>query len=121
MSRIQELIVDAYGCTPDLSDAKVLEKAARAAVESVGAQVVEVAVHRFQPHGLTLCLILKESHFIISTWPEHHFAITNIFLCNPEMSTRAVWEAFKPSLRPTKEIFHVVRHDIARTPTKKAS
>lgn len=111
---IQELIVDAYGCKADLSDLKTLEKASRIAVTSVGAQIVTGCHHIFQPHGLTLCLILKESHFVLSTWPEHELAILNIFLCNEKMDTKQVWAQMKRVLRPTHEVFHPVVHEIRR-------
>lgn len=117
MSDISELIVDAHGCAANLSDLDAIQQAATRAVESIGAHVVTSASHRFQPHGITLCLILKESHFIISTWPEHKLAVVNVFLCNPSMDTREVWDLFAPILRPTDVTFHSVKHRLA--PSKK--
>jgi len=111
---VTELIVDAYGCSANLSDADALLKAAREAVRSVGATIAEESCHRFQPHGLTLCLILKESHLIVSTWPEHNMAIVNVFLCNPEMSTHKVWEGLSKLLKPTRTTFHSVEHKIGK-------
>lgn len=116
---VKEFIVDAYGCTENLSDAKGLERFARMAVESVGASVAEVACHRFQPHGLTLCLILKESHCIISTWPEHKLAIVNIFLCNSEMDATKCWSVLKSFLKPSSEVIHWVSHQIGNSAGKK--
>lgn len=121
MAQIQELIVDAYGCELELSDPERLEKAARLALEAEGATVVRTSHYKFQPHGLTLCLILKESHFIISTWPEYKMAIVNIFLCNEKMDTRRVWNAFSKSLMPGKVSFHSVVHEISALPIKKSA
>ncbi len=118
-NEISELIIDAYGCKPDLSDVVSLERVARDAAAAVGAQVVESIHHRFQPHGLTLCLILKESHLIVSTWPEHQLAIVNIFLCNPSMDARQSWEVMERLLKPEEVIFHSVKHRVA--PWKKAA
>lgn len=111
---VTELIVDAYGCTADLSDADKLMAAAREAAKVVGATIAEEACHRFQPHGMTLCLILKESHLIVSTWPEHGLAIVNIFLCNPEMDTHKAWEVMSKLLKPARTTFHSVDHKIGR-------
>lgn len=110
--QVTEVIVDAYGCSANLSDADALEKAARAAVQSVGARVATSSCHKFQPHGITLCLILQESHFVISTWPEHGLAIVNIFLCNPSMDAKKVWEAMAIHLKPTRHTLHQVAHAI---------
>ena len=112
MSTITELIVDAYGCRCDLSDVDLLERAARKALEGIGASVVKTASHRFQPHGLTLCLILMESHFLLSTWPEHGLAVVNVFLCNGEMDPREVWQAFSGTLLPTDCVFHSVSREL---------
>lgn len=117
---VTELIVDAQGCEADLSDTNRLIKAAREAAKAVGATIAEEACHRFQPHGLTLCLILKESHLIVSTWPEHQMAIVNIFLCNPEMNTQKAWEALSRVLKPTRTTFHSVEHKIGK-PAKAVS
>lgn len=117
---VTELIVDAHGCLGDLSDGDRLLEAAREAARSVGATIAEESCHRFQPHGLTLCLILKESHLIVSTWPEHEMAIVNIFLCNPQMSTHKAWEAISKVIKPTRVTFQSVDHKIGR-PAKAVS
>jgi S-adenosylmethionine decarboxylase len=96
----------------NLNNIEVLKKSAIEAVSSVGAQIAKVSYFEFQPHGITLCLILKESHFIISTWPEHKIAIINIFLCNDQMSTRSVWDHFAKCIRPTQEVCRYVEHKL---------
>ena len=109
---IRELIVDAYDCDTDLNDACALESAGKAAVASVGAEVADKVSCLFQPHGLTICLVLKESHFIISTWPEYRLAIVNIFLCNAAMDPKACWEHFAKTLSPSEVVVHEVKHDL---------
>ena len=121
MPIISELIVDAYGCRADLSDAVLMEGAARRALESVGATVVETASHRFQPHGLTLVMILKESHFIVSTWPEFETAIVNIFLCNDSMDAEQVWREFSKILQPTRTTFHSIKHQLHSVEKEKSA
>lgn len=109
---IHELIVDAYDCAGDLNDPKALIATAKSAVTKVGARIAGETFHQFQPHGLTICLILQESHFIVSTWPEHSFAVVNIFLCNPSMDARRVWEEFATVIQPGNVVFHQVRHKV---------
>ena len=121
MALIRELIVDAYGCALDLSEPKRIEKAAREALEKEGATIVRTTHYDFQPHGLTLCFILKESHFVISTWPEHKMAIINIFLCNENMDTKKVWTQFSKALSPTHVQFHEVVHHVGSKPEKKSA
>lgn len=44
--------------------------------------VVKQCFHQFKPYGVSGVLVLKESHFTIHTWPEHHYAAVDIFLCD---------------------------------------
>lgn len=113
MNSIVELVVDAHGCAINLSDTALLETAARRAAAKVGAQVVKAATHQFQPYGATVCLILKESHLIISTWPEYQLAIVNIFLCNPSMDAEKCWESLAETLKPAHCRFHRVEHRLS--------
>lgn len=115
MSTISELVVDAYGCRAELSDADAMLEAARRAAKKVGARVATEAAHRFQPHGITVCLILMESHLIISTWPEHRQAIVNVFLCNPSMDPRVCWDVLAEFLKPERCTFHRVEHRIGKS------
>jgi S-adenosylmethionine decarboxylase len=114
MSTITELIVDAYDCGCDLNDVEALKRHAIRAAESVGAKVAEVAFHRFQPHGVTVSLILMESHLVLSTWPEHRLAIVNIFLCNPSMSTDLCWQTLAEFLKPASTTVHHVPHKLTQ-------
>jgi len=116
---IHELVVDAYDCAGDLNDPKALIAAAKSAVTKVGARIAGETYHQFQPHGLTACLILQESHFIVSTWPEYRFAVVNIFLCNEAMDAKKVWEDFSKLLKPGNSVFHQVRHQVPTALQKK--
>ena len=49
----------------------------------MGASVVSMHSHRFQPTGLSVVVILAESHLALHTWPEHNSASADIFVCNP--------------------------------------
>ncbi len=112
--KIRELIIDAYNCEVDLNDGTNLLKTAVLASNEVGATVAEKIVHRFKPYGLSVCLILKESHLVISTWPEYSFAVTNIFLCNSYMDPEICWKLIEKYLKPQKTTFHEVYHEIGK-------
>jgi len=53
--------------------------------DSSGATVRQVCEERFLPHGLTIVLILAESHFVVSTWPEHASCTVDVSVCAAEM------------------------------------
>jgi S-adenosylmethionine decarboxylase proenzyme len=81
----RHLLVDLFGCDRTrLDDVDYLRGQAVAAAEAMGATVVGVHAHRFQPHGVSVFLVLAESHLAIHTWPEHATASLDIFVCSQE-------------------------------------
>jgi len=98
--KLRQLFVDARGCGGNLNDPDGMGEAMKDAVTSVGANIVGSYETRFVPHGVTSVLILAESHFIISTWPEHQLVIADIFLCNEGMDARDVWNHIASFFKP---------------------
>ena len=94
----QQLLVDLYGCDPALLDdpAKV-SAAAQSVVRSIGAEVVDELVHKFEPVGVTYVAIITTSHVSIHTWPELRYAALDVFSCSdgvPAAIAQAVGSAF---------------------------
>src|SRR5258708_825958 len=46
--------------------------------------IVSSHIHEFKPHGLSLALIISESHFAIHTWPELGYMHIDVFSCSKE-------------------------------------
>ena len=68
----KHLLVEFYGCDRQrLNDIEFLKEQSTAAAEVMGATVVGVHTHRFQPVGVSIVVILSESHLALHTWPEH--------------------------------------------------
>ncbi len=111
--RIQEWSTDCYACQADLDDADGIEQALRRGADAVGATVLGQSCTRYQPIGATVFLPLAESHLMVSTWPEHRFAIVSILLCNPEMDIALVLDEVLKQLKPERARTHRVPHEIA--------
>lgn len=47
-----------------------------------GLSLVEIHSHRFEPYGITLIAIIKESHVAIHTYPEADHVSIDIFHCS---------------------------------------
>jgi len=116
MERVQELIIDAYGCKGTLNDAAELEAALVRGAERVGATILSRVRQLYQPHGITAVLVLAESHILISTWPEHRFAVLEIFLCNDQMRPDDVAEEVFQLIRPAQTRAHRLTHQIGPQP-----
>ena len=93
-------LLDLYGCPPEpLRDAAKLQSAMEQAARQAGACILSAHFHRFGGHGgITGVLLLAESHLSIHTWPEHHYAAADIFLCgslNPAHARLALEQALQ--------------------------
>jgi len=108
MLKIKELLVDMYGCEGNLNDEEYLCGVLEAAAKRAGAKILQRVAQRFSPVGISIILILAETHMSIHTWPEYKYAALDIFLCgegkNPEDAWRIVKESLKPRRFKTKMI-----------------
>lgn len=93
-----------YDCSGDLTQTEPLLRAMLQGVSDSGACSRQQSVEQFLPHGLTLVLILAESHFIVSTWPEYRFASVDIGICSADVS-------IKKLTQPLCDFLNAQRHD----------
>lgn len=66
---------------PTLADVDLLAAAATAAVDAGRGHVLETGHVVFPNGGITLVLILAESHLSIHTWPEEDLVAIDLFSC----------------------------------------
>ena len=64
-----------------LDDLPYLRDTMLAAVDEVGATVIDHIFHQFSPQGVTGVVAIAESHLCIHTWPEHGYAAEDLFTC----------------------------------------
>ncbi|MBX6752320.1 MAG: S-adenosylmethionine decarboxylase [Micromonosporaceae bacterium] len=100
---LHRLFAIGHGCRGNLMDNGALVARTREAVERGGLLVVSDVVHTFVPHGLTVALVLAQSHVVLSTWPELQVATADIAACAEAGSTRLVWASLVEYLRPERE------------------
>jgi S-adenosylmethionine decarboxylase len=110
MLKIKQLLVDLYGCQADLDDEEFLQRVLEEAAEKAGSTVVNRLVHRFKPVGVSVFLILAETHISIQTWPEHGYAAVDIFVCGEEKDPSAAWDIIRERLEPeSHEVNEITR------------
>jgi len=110
MLKIVQLLVDLYGCETDLDDEGFLMGVLEKAAQRVGATVVRRVTQRFQPVGVTVILILAETHLSIHTWPEHGYAAVDVFFCSEGADPYAAWEVIRSALKPESfELKEIIR------------
>jgi S-adenosylmethionine decarboxylase proenzyme len=87
----KHLLIELYDCSPGALDS--LETVSATMVEaanSVSATIINVAEHKFQPLGVSVVVMIAESHLSIHTWPEHGYAAVDLFTCSDTMSPSVV-------------------------------
>ncbi|MGD2201087.1 MAG: adenosylmethionine decarboxylase [Candidatus Bathyarchaeota archaeon] len=100
MPEIRQLLVDLYNCEADLDDEGLLTGALERAAERAGSTVVNTFIQRFAPVGVSVFLVLAETHLSIHTWPEHRYAALDIFVCGEGKDPGGAWDSIREDLKP---------------------
>ncbi len=89
----RHVLAEFYGCPYHLlNNLKFIEQSMCKAALEAGAEVREVAFHKFSPQGVSGVVIISESHLSIHTWPELGYAAVDVFTCG---TTVDPWDACK--------------------------
>jgi len=98
----RHLIVELYGCDPNvLNDLDKVCAAVAQGCSDIGATALNVVSHRFAPQGVTVTVLIAESHLSVHTWPEHGYAAVDFFTCGG-LDPRDGVEALRLGLRATR-------------------
>jgi S-adenosylmethionine decarboxylase proenzyme len=80
----RHLLAELYDCDAGrLDDEPFLRARCVAAAREMGARVVGEHGLRYGPLGVTVVVILAESHLTLHTWPERGAAALDVFVCGP--------------------------------------
>ena len=91
------------GCDPvALRDFAGLRKAMGEAVSASGATLLNTVEHIFPPDGITILMLLSESHASIHTYPEHGACFVDLFTCGMRCSGERFDELLRAYLRPAE-------------------
>lgn len=64
-----------------LDDPVALQLYMEDAISVSGAHILDIVSHKFEPSGVTLLVVLQESHASIHTYPDQRSAFFDIFTC----------------------------------------
>ncbi|MCR1897737.1 adenosylmethionine decarboxylase [Irregularibacter muris] len=82
-------ILELWDCDANfLDDRLLIEKAMVNAALEAGAEVREVAFHKFAPQGVSGVVIISESHLTIHTFPEQGYASIDVFTCGERINPK---------------------------------
>ena len=116
MSNGRHLILDLYGCSPDiLDDYEELKRLLETALSMAGANILRIFGEKFEPQGVTLLALLAESHASIHTWPCEGYCAIDLYTCGAATSTDKAAEFLTYKLGSTDQ----VKKDLVRDPDGK--
>jgi S-adenosylmethionine decarboxylase proenzyme len=78
-----QIVAELFDCSSERIDEEAfLTQMLQEGIRRSGLSLVETHGHRFEPYGITLIAIIKESHVAIHTYPEANHASVDIFHCS---------------------------------------
>ena len=81
-SLLDLVLIDLYECEHEkLLDSEVIKEGMLTAAQLMGAEVVAVSFHTFEPWGVSGTVTIAESHLAVHTWPEYNFAAVTFETC----------------------------------------
>ncbi len=105
----RHVIAELWGCSASkLNDVQGIEKIMVNAALMAGAEVREVAFHKFAPQGVSGVVIISESHLTIHSFPEHGYASIDVYTCgdriDPNVACDFITEALGATQRESIEV-----------------
>ncbi|WP_404453488.1 adenosylmethionine decarboxylase [Virgibacillus necropolis] len=95
----RHVIAELWECNIDkLNDMGLIERIFVDAALKAGAEVREVAFHKFAPHGVSGVVIISESHLTIHSFPEHGYASIDVYTCGDIIDPNVAAEHIARSL-----------------------
>ncbi|MCQ6273443.1 S-adenosylmethionine decarboxylase proenzyme [Bacillus sp. V3B] len=104
----RHVISELWGCDFEkLNDVVQIEQIFVGAALKSGAEIREVAFHKFAPQGVSGVVIISESHLTIHSFPEHGYASIDVYTCgdlDPNIAADYIAEALNAETRENIEI-----------------
>ncbi|EKN67467.1 adenosylmethionine decarboxylase proenzyme [Schinkia azotoformans MEV2011] len=107
----RHVISELWGCNVEkLNDINLIEQTFVDAALKAGAEIREVAFHKFAPQGVSGVVIISESHLTIHSFPEHGYASIDVYTCGDRIDPNVAADYIADELEAiTRENIEVPR------------
>ena len=97
-----QIIAEFYGVKKELlTNASSLKSLVCRGLTHSKLKTEEVFLKEYSPYGLSLIIILVESHCHIHTWPEHDYLSLDLFVCEAEEKAEEFFHYLLQRINPT--------------------
>lgn len=98
----RHVISELWGCNVEkLNDINLIEQTFVDAALKAGAEIREVAFHKFAPQGVSGVVIISESHLTIHSFPEHGYASIDVYTCGDRIDPNVAADYIADELEAT--------------------
>ncbi|AKG04156.1 S-adenosylmethionine decarboxylase proenzyme [Salimicrobium jeotgali] len=106
----RHILGDLWNCDVScLEDIDYVEKLFVRAALKAGAEVREVAFHKFAPQGVSGVVLISESHLTIHSFPEHGYASIDIYTCGDHLQPEEAFHTIVEGLKCRKYDINEIR------------
>jgi S-adenosylmethionine decarboxylase len=99
----RHVLADVWGVDfQKLNDVQFLKEQLTIAANKCGAKVLGMEYEKFKPCGVTVLILLSESHLSIHTYPEKGFAAIDGYTCGEDVDPELAVEYLLNILEPKK-------------------
>jgi len=76
------VLIDVFGCDfSEINNKKFIKKLMIDAAKVSGAKIEKFSAKKFKPQGLTVLILVSESHLSFHSYPENRMCMLDIFTC----------------------------------------
>jgi len=98
----KHLLLELIDCDAALlNDVEYLRKVVSDTARQIGATVIKDSFYQFTPQGVSIVVIIAESHISLHTWPEYSFAAVDVFTCGDVIDPKNAVKPFVEKLKAT--------------------
>lgn len=113
----RHVIAELWDCDFDiLNNIDEIERIFVDAALHSGAEVREVAFHKFAPQGVSGVVIISESHLTIHSFPEHGYASVDVYTCgdriDPNVAVEYIAEKLGSRSTELKQLSRGIRQSV---------
>lgn len=99
----RHVVADVWGINFELlNDVQLLQKYMVEISETCCLTILSIQTYKFHPQGVTIIILIAESHFSIHTYPEKEFAAIDCYTCGEAVDPHDVVTQFLTLLKPNK-------------------
>ncbi len=96
----RHLLLNFSGCEADLNDLERIRQDMIDAVNHIGATILSHMEHQFDPIGVSVVLMLSESHASVHTYPEQKACFLDVFTCGHTISVAPFGQLLEERWKP---------------------